>query len=151
MVIAKTNPQLTLGEHTEDVLAEAECVLARLRYGAKYERLTGHNLRDRLLTAARYHDLGKAHPRWQQHVRNGTLIDVGLRHELASLVHLDHQDRAVGDVVRVAISAHHNKLSYRHRHRWENTDYSWQHLNQPDGSFRQIGRASCRERVYCEV
>ena len=140
MIIAKTTPELTLGEHTEDVLSEAECVLARLRYDAKYEQLTGANLRSRLLTAARYHDLGKAHPRWQRHVRNGTLINVGLRHELASLVRLDHEGVSVGDPVRVAIAAHHNKLSYRHRHRWDGEAYAWTHLGKPGASFEALWR-----------
>ncbi len=138
MIIAKTNPELTLAEHTEDVLSEAGCILARLRYGSKYKRLTGHDLRDRLLEAARYHDLGKAHPRWQRHAKAGTLINVGLRHELASLVWLDHRGTQVHDTARVAIAAHHNKLSRRHRHRWNGEAYSWNHLGKSEVSFETL-------------
>jgi len=71
--LAKTDPPLTLQEHTEDVVAEAECVLARLRYHVKYRRLTGADLRDRLLRAAVHHDQGKAHERWQACAREGRL------------------------------------------------------------------------------
>jgi CRISPR-associated endonuclease/helicase Cas3 len=130
MVLAKSEPRLTLGEHTEDVVAEAECILARLRYDRKYKRITGHSLGDRLLTAARYHDLGKAHPRWQKHLKNGDLINVGLRHELASLVHMDAENVKADPVVRAAIAAHHNKLGQYHRSRWTDTEFEWNHLDQ---------------------
>lgn len=35
LTLAKADPPLTLQEHTEDVVAEAECVLARLRTHVK--------------------------------------------------------------------------------------------------------------------
>ena len=140
MIIAKTTPELTLGEHTEDVLSEAECVLARLRYDAKYEQLTGANLRNRLLTAARYHDLGKAHPRWQRHVRNGTLIKPHKTCQFMTQPYLDQEGVSVEDPVRVAIAAHHNKLSYRHRHRWDGEAYAWTHLSKPGASFEALWR-----------
>ena len=117
-ILAKSRPRLTLREHTEDVVAEAECVLARLRYHVKYKRLVGADLRQRLLQAAVHHDRGKAHPRWQRHLRNGTLRTVRLRHEFDSLRKLDEHEINSPDPVRVAIAAHHNKLSWYHRDRW---------------------------------
>jgi len=116
--LAKTDPRLTLQEHTEDVVAEAECILARLRYHVKYRRLTGADLRDRLLTAAVHHDRGKAHDRWQRCIREGRLREVGLRHELASLRSIDENGVSVDAPMRVAIAAHHNKLSWAHSERW---------------------------------
>ena len=117
--LAKSDPPLTVQEHTEDVVAEAECILARLRYHVKYNRLVGGNLRTRLLRAAVHHDKGKKHPRWQKCLRDDSLREVGLRHELASLRMTEDED-ALSGVERVAIGAHHNKLSWRHKDRWVN-------------------------------
>ena len=118
--LAKTNPPLTLQEHTEDVVAEAECILARLRYHVKYDRLTGASLRERLLRAAVHHDKGKGHPRWQHCAHSGSLREVGLRHELASLRMVEQNGISLTSPEQVAIGAHHNKLSWKHKERWVN-------------------------------
>lgn len=138
MIIAKTSPRLSLREHTQHVLEEAKSILSSLPYGSKYERLTGQNLSDLLLMAARYHDVGKGHPRWQAHARQGSLLEVGLRHELASLLYLEYSGRQVEAPVRAAIAAHHNKLSHRHRHRWTQDAYNWGHLNRPPATFQKL-------------
>ena len=57
---------ITLNDHTEHVLNEAEYILQAFKFScSKYERLTGANLRQDLLDAAKYHDWGKANTVWQ--------------------------------------------------------------------------------------
>mgnify|MGYP006426740183 CR=1 FL=1 len=153
--LAKTDPPLTLQEHTEDVLAEAESILAWLRYHSKYERLTGANLFDRVRRAAVYHDKGKSHPRWQRHARNDSLISVGLRHELASLRMLDDNGTDLHDVEKVAIAAHHGKLSWRHKERWttpgsdygDHTEY-WRTMRSIHRDGRKDGVGALIRRRY---
>jgi CRISPR-associated endonuclease/helicase Cas3 len=155
LTLAKTTPPLTLQEHTEDVVAEAECVLARLRYHVKYDRLTGGNLRTRLRRAAVHHDKGKAHPRWQQCAREDRLREVGLRHELASLRRIDEAGISVSDPERVAIAAHHNKLSWYHQDRWttdgngydDHTEY-WQEMRTLHSNGRRDDFAERVRRRY---
>jgi len=153
--LAKTDPPLTLQEHTEDVLAEAESILAWLRYHSKYERLTGANLFDRVRRAAVYHDKGKSHPRWQRHARNDSLINVGLRHELASLRMLDDNGTDLHDVEKVAIAAHHGKLSWRHKERWTTpgSDYGdhakyWRTMRTIHRDGRKAGLGALIRRRY---
>lgn len=153
--LAKTAPPLTLQEHTEDVVAEAECILARLRYHVKYRRLTGADLRERLLRAAVHHDRGKAHDRWQRCAREGRLREVGLRHELTSLRYLDEEDIPLTDPSRVAIGAHHNKLSWSHEERWttggqgydDHTSY-WQAMRRRQRQGRHEDLSALVQRRY---
>lgn len=52
--------------HTQHVDDEAKYILSELDFLAKkYHRLTGGNLEKELLTAVKYHDWGKAYPKWQ--------------------------------------------------------------------------------------
>ena len=154
--LAKTNPPLTLQEHTEDVVAEAESILARLRYHVKYHRLTGADLRERLLQAAVHHDRGKAHPRWQRCAEEDRLREVGLRHELASLRAIDDDENvSLGDPSRVAIGAHHNKLSWAHEERWttggpgydDHTEY-WQLMREQQRDGRHEDFSTLIRRRY---
>jgi CRISPR-associated endonuclease/helicase Cas3 len=152
--LAKTDPPLTLQEHTEDVVAEAECILARLRYHVKYHRLTGEHLRERLLQAAVHHDRGKAHDRWQQCAHEDRLREVGLRHELASLRCLDQKNIVLDEPSRVAIGAHHNKLSWADEERWttggpdydDHTTY-WQEMREHQRDGRQKGHDDLSDLV----
>lgn len=155
--LAKTDPPLTLQEHTEDVVAEAECVLARLRYHVKYRRLAGADLRDRLLRAAIHHDQGKVHERWQACAREGRLREVGLRHELASLRCLDEEGGSLDAPTRVAIGAHHNKLSWAYEDRWttggpgyDDHTFYWQRMRQCQrkGRHDDIADLACRRYEY---
>ncbi|WP_263786236.1 CRISPR-associated helicase Cas3' [Salinibacter grassmerensis] len=158
--LAKTDPPLTLQEHTEDVVAEAESILARLRYHVKYHRLTGADLRERLLQAAVHHDRGKAHDRWQRCAEEDRLRKVGLRHELASLRTIDGDESAtLDDPSRVAIGAHHNKLSWAHEDRWttggsgydDHTRY-WQEMRQQQRNGRHKDfSALVRQRYEYDV
>jgi CRISPR-associated endonuclease/helicase Cas3 len=149
--LAKTDPPLTLQEHTEDVLAEAEAILAWLRYHVKYNDLTGANLSDRVRRAAVYHDKGKSHPRWQRHARNGSLIRVGLRHELASLRMLDNSGIDLQDEEKVAIAAHHGKLSWYHKERWTSAGADYEDHREYWQEMRQLHRAGRREEFAALV
>lgn len=48
------------------------------------------------------------------------LFKAGLRHEMASLERITAHGRQLSPEVRVAIAAHHSKLSQRHARRWRN-------------------------------
>ena len=124
-VIAKSDPELSLYEHTEDVMQEAEELLSVFSFEEKYQRLTGRSLRRMLMHAALWHDYGKAHRRWQKHVKEDNLINVGLRHELQSV-------KAAGTYLwpeeMIAILAHHNKLSSYHKHRWTDNQFEFDDL-----------------------
>lgn len=109
---------ITFREHTDDVRVEAACLIARLGYRNKFERLTGRNLREEVLQAAEAHDRGKKDKRWQDHASDGNLREVGFRHELESLRRSDGLDSAQ----KTAVAAHHGKLSVRHEHRWNGSD-----------------------------
>lgn len=57
---------ITLQDHTQHVMDEAKYILKALPFlELKYRNLAGENLSAELLKAARYHDLGKAYPKWQ--------------------------------------------------------------------------------------
>lgn len=138
-VLAKTqrDPTITLEDHTAHVIEQAKYLLdARPFMEAKYERLTGEDLRDALVRAAEWHDVGKARHEWQNACRKdykqGTshhLRDAGFRHELASLWWADHKKARLTFPERAAIAAHHGKLSFRHEHRW---------LEDGDGDFASL-------------
>ena len=146
---------ITLKEHTQHVIDEAEYLLEKHDYLIKkYFDLTGKDLKQELLEAARYHDWGKAHKQWQNacqldhqvyrkwRIKNGLAPDdlnpeeyrkftsevesaglnlrgAKLRHELASLEIAARNKVELSDEVIAAIAAHHGKLSFRHKHRWE--------------------------------
>lgn len=134
---AKTVPRLTIQEHTDDVIAEAKQILDVFGYDDKYRRLTGQSLRDLVLRSCFYHDWGKAHPRWVEHLLAGRLKFAQLRHEMVSIDYI----RRIGNHYlwpeeEVAILAHHGKLSYRHEHRWHDDaeDFSdlWRRMKSLD-------------------
>lgn len=86
----------------------------------KYHQFTNMHLPQNLVDACLYHDEGKKHPLWQ----NACLSDssgnalkaLALRHEIHSLNLLPQHTK---NEVKVAIAAHHSKLSYKHKHRWD--------------------------------
>ena len=139
---------ITLDEHTNHVVSEARrLVQARPFWGKKYRRVTGKELESQLIRAAKLHDKGKAHEVWQsacqkdreQYLKTGSengehLRQSGLRHEFASLWWAEKNDVDVTLAERAAIAAHHNKLSYKHDHRW---------LNDAGGAFKSIWREFC--------
>jgi len=133
VALAKPTLDISLEEHTNHVISEAQEILASRRFvREKYTHLTGKDLEKRVITAAKYHDLGKRHPRWQNACRRDHEIFMqtreeskmhhlrraNFRHEIASLV-IDHRLRNLSSAVKVAIGAHHGKLAQDCVHRWE--------------------------------
>ncbi len=132
---------VTLEDHTMHVVDEVGKFVTRIPY------LDG-DIRDSLLTAAKYHDVGKVHDVFQNTMRNGLkgyksfgsaiLAKTqkvtkherpGFRHEVAStLMYLAHRDRPcrdLEDLVAYIIMSHHGKvrMSLRNVSREENTSY----------------------------
>jgi CRISPR-associated endonuclease/helicase Cas3 len=139
---------ISLADHVAHVVGEAEGLLIAYPFVAeKYSQLSGgKNLAKWLAAAAKYHDDGKKHPKWQTacqldhqaflawQARNGgstfkqfeqkdpdiagkNLRTSGLRHEIASV--FMHKDHGFALPVLVAIAAHHAKLSIRFEERWK--------------------------------
>lgn len=115
-------------KHVDDVITEVKNVIISHPYVVhKYARITKADLAKRVEIAAKYHDEGKKHPKWQEackkdydyYLQTGkigkNLLNTGIRHEIESL------KRKIGfkDVVKVAIGAHHGKLSERFSYRWK--------------------------------
>lgn len=134
---------ITLEAHTRHVVEEAQKLLgARPFWSKKYHQVTGTSLKGQLIRAAELHDKGKAHEVWQlacqkdrkQYLKTNNkdgkhLRQCGLRHEFASLWWSNKNGVDLTLAEKAAIAAHHNKLSYRHKHRW---------LNDGNGSFKEI-------------
>lgn len=118
---------VTLRDHRQHVFDEAKGALAAFPgVVSTHDRMTSGDLRTSLLTAAWLHDLGKEHPDWQRACRldreqggGRNLMRSGLRHEFASLGYALEQTPDLSLAVRVAIAAHHGKLSHRFEHRWQ--------------------------------
>lgn len=139
---------ITLEQHTSDVMSEAECLCHFLKASClKYDAFTmGKSLTQRVVIAAKIHDLGKQCPQWQTACRQdynsfsewkkehpqadfeeyekevGT--DAGkairksnIRHEFYSLKH--SRKKKLPLPLQAAIAAHHSKLSHAFEKRWE--------------------------------
>ena len=118
-------------EHRANVLAEAEHILnARPFLEDEYRRRTQCNLREQVRQSAWHHDDGKEAKEWakccnsdfEEYLKTGkdkgaAIRQANFRHEIQSLVVNEH--RKFSDPVKVAIAAHHGKLSLRHEHRWD--------------------------------
>lgn len=129
---------ITLRQHTDNVQAEGNYLVSALPISfEKYLKLIGKNLDKRLRGAIKYHDEGKKHPKWQdacqkdyivflewQKKHGGdyedfcrkapglvgrNLMVTGVRHEINSLIR--HMNDGFSEPVKVAIAAHHAKLS----------------------------------------
>jgi CRISPR-associated endonuclease/helicase Cas3 len=137
---------ITLKEHTDNVVQEGEYVMACFeKTNQKYIQLTGVELRRRVNAACCFHDDGKKTPVWQnacqadhenylkweqQHKGQSfdeyqkqrpdeagrNLMQAGVRHEIYSLI--QNEKNKFSPFVKVAIAAHHSKLSKRHEERW---------------------------------
>lgn len=172
---------ITLDAHTQHVREEAAYILERLPFlSEKYRRLCGGNLSEDLELAVRYHDWGKAYPKWQNACRadyeaylqwreqrgmskgkltaaeyrnyetelyskgkltGAKLFKAKLRHEIASLHYIETKKKAVPEPVKAAIAAHHGKLSWRHKTRWEQDGASGQ---EDTGPFVPYWENLCR-------
>lgn len=136
-----------LEDHIAHVVAEAQALLSTFPFVVeKYARLTdGKNLAQWLPAAAKYHDDGKKHTRWQTacqldhqaflnwqkqnpgktfkdfekekpDLAGKNLREANIRHEIASV--LEHRNHGFAVPVMVAIASHHAKLSERHVGKW---------------------------------
>ncbi len=120
---------ITFEKHSKDVEQEAQiCVSNHPFVAEKYERFTGNHFQKEVEIAALFHDEGKAHKKWQAACEKdyqkflagekygSNLMKVGIRHEIASLIML--QEKQLSEPVKIAIAAHHKKLSSGHEKRW---------------------------------
>jgi len=170
---------ITLEEHISHVVAEAEDLLDTFTFAIeKYAQLTGgKDLSKWLIAAAKYHDDGKKHVKWQtacqldhqaflewkQKNVSGTFKDfekaepekvgknlrvTGLRHEIASV--FMHREHGFALPVRVAIAAHHAKLSVRYEKRWKedlgkDSEALWKGFNRESAEDLNISVAAFHE------
>jgi len=114
--------------HVGNVITEGKNVIISHPFVIqKYAGITKADLSKRLEVAAKYHDEGKKHTTWQAACRSDyetylhtgvigkNLLTTGVRHEIESL----KLKTGFSNVVKVAIAAHHGKLSERFSHRWK--------------------------------
>lgn len=142
---------ITLQQHTCDVMREASDICQRLIATClKYKEIVGKDLQKRLEKSAQIHDLGKEFHAWQDACRKDYLAYMrwktshkncnfnqysnevgqyaglnirkcGVRHEFHSLL--------VGEKIKLplplqtAIAAHHSKLGYSFKDRWESEGF----------------------------
>ncbi|MCU0440685.1 MAG: CRISPR-associated helicase Cas3' [Raineya sp.] len=160
---------ITLQQHVSNVLAEADYIFQSFPFSfEKYKNLLEKDLFKRLKGSIKYHDEGKKHDVWQKACRddfnifldwqkkNGgdyhtfenqnrnlsgrNLMNTRVRHEIYSLVL--HRKNSFSEPVKVAIAAHHSKLSRKHENRWidkksgEESDLIWNEFINLNALFR---------------
>ncbi len=162
-MLAKPNG-ITLADHTRHVRDEAAQLLAARPFIVqKYQKLTAKDLSERLDFCARWHDEGKAHPKWQNacvadfkewqanpKARGKNLMKSGIRHEMDSLVRLKRSGELYTKSDLVAIGAHHAKLSRRAEKRWnDDSNFAsfWADFLRWSGDFRLNDPASFEAAV----
>lgn len=147
MVILGKPYGLSLDQHVKNVQAEGNYLCQSFPFSfSKYDNIVGKSLQKRLVGSMRYHDDGKKHKDWQnacqkdydafknwkltfggtfkvfskscKELAGAQLRKSGVRHEIATLDF--HYDRNFSEPVKVAIAAHHSKLSRKHESRWRN-------------------------------
>lgn len=124
---------ITLEQHSKDVEAEAEYLADSHPFVVeKYRSFTGKDFKKRVKIAGKFHDEGKKDERWQKACQEdyerfqrgekygSSLTKVKMRHEIASLTLLKHKN--FSEPVKVAIAAHHGKLSHKHSSRWSDNE-----------------------------
>lgn len=148
------NPEgLTLERHTNDVMFEVPtCHLWKVARKLFPDRWI-YELKSVAMSAAQYHDYGKAFSKWQRHMKNKTLHLAEYRHEFGSVfmqwdrykdvfndipellesaiankeqVVFDHRWYRLAEML--AILSHHSKFAQKHQHRFE--EFS-QYSNEP--------------------
>lgn len=154
--IAKTSG-LTLKEHNQNLLRQAADLLSQRPFVIeKYIRTTGADLQAELEASAKCHDMGKTDNDWQipvqkdfavwqtlseaekRNFRPKNLMNVKIRHEMASLEIAHKCNYPLSKAAKAAIAAHHGKLSRRHESRW---DYRpifqdfWREFNNQSAEF----------------
>lgn len=139
---------ITYNKHIEDVILESKKIISSHPFVVeKYKQITNADLAKRLEVASKYHDEGKKNDIWQkacqqdyeiylQTGKTGTnLLNTGIRHEIETL----KLKTGFSDVVKVAIAAHHSKLSEKFAHRWQDNDENkrlWNSFKRLSNSLR---------------
>jgi len=126
---------ITIEEHVEHLRNQAIPMLAvRPVALRKYEERTKQDLSKSLDDAIWWHNEGKRNSKWQEacrldyedFVRSGKdgeprgvhLQKCEVRHEISSILRAERNKASLSDPIRVAIAAHHRKLSYKEKKRW---------------------------------
>lgn len=160
---------ITLTQHVENVLKEGDFIIQSFPFSfAKYKSTHEKDLSKRLTGAIKYHDDGKKIAQWQEACKKDYdnyllwkvkhkgdfksflkqnkklagkyLKESGVRHEIASLN--EHWKHNFSLPVKVAIAAHHSKLSRKYELRWKNdlpnsNSYEqWKEFVNLNGCFR---------------
>lgn len=154
-ILAKPSGIL-LNDHINNVLVQANIILNCFPfYESKYKELTDKDLRKRLSGSVKFHDDGKKLDRWQNACKrdyenfvNGKLNknDFGnhlrnakIRHEIGSLVL--NQKNNFSCPVKVAIAAHHGKLSHYHSNKWNHNDWRIENSNELWNNFVNLNNS----------
>ncbi|MCO5237393.1 MAG: CRISPR-associated helicase Cas3' [Chitinophagaceae bacterium] len=162
---------ITLQEHVNHVLEEGNYIKQSFLISfEKYLKITQKDLGKRLNGAIKFHDDGKANQKWQEacqkdyknyldwrKTHKGSFEDFsksckdlagkslrssGIRHEISSLD--KHFKDGFSEPVKVAIAAHHSKLSRKHERRWtdnssgSNSSKLWSEFISLNGCFRNF-------------
>lgn len=165
---------ITLDEHVGNLISQAELLFARRPFVLdKYRKFTGEDFASAVRDSAQWHDAGKKHPHWQDYCqkdfeefqrlsesqkkkfRGKNLQRVPIRHELASLEFIRCKNANVSLPARVAIAAHHSKLSRRekHRKRWLDKSYPefekfWKEFTNLDADVRRANFSEVIKQRY---
>ena len=130
MILAKPTGIL-LEQHVANVHEELGRIFTMRPFLAqKFFERTGMNLKELAELAVQWHDEGKKHTKWQNacvkdyedwkiigKVKGSNLKTARFRHEMESL-HLI-KNKELPELVKVAIAAHHGKLSRKYEDHWK--------------------------------
>ena len=152
---------ITLEQHRSNVMSEVTDICQIFTSTCvKHKKLTGKDLEMRLSVSAKWHDNGKACPKWQEACRKDFhkfklwkqkhpehsfkeyssenrneagchLRNAGIRHELYSTA--EAQTAKMPIPILAAIAAHHGKLGYSFENKWTSNP-----------SFKQLWSNFCR-------
>lgn len=160
---------VTLSQHIENVQKEGDYIIQSFPLSfEKYKAILEKDLAKRLKGAIKYHDDGKKIEKWQKACKKDYdnyllwkaknqgdykvfskqnrelagkyLKKSGVRHEIASLN--EHWKHNFSLPIKVAIAAHHSKLSRKHELRWKddlpnsNSHEQWKELVNLNGCFK---------------
>jgi CRISPR-associated endonuclease/helicase Cas3 len=142
-----------LKKHVQNLLQQATSAFASRPFVIKkYKEMTGEDFVAAVKQSARWHDAGKADPRWQipcqkdyaayqllsevdkKRFRAPNIQKADIRHELVSLEYAQKLKVGLPLSVKAAVAAHHGKLSHRHKHRWQPSfeQFWYEFLNESD-------------------
>jgi CRISPR-associated endonuclease/helicase Cas3 len=130
--LAKPTLDISVEEHTKNVMDEAQAILESHPFVIKkYNKMAGKDLSIRVISSAKYHDIGKKNIHWQRACQEDHKIfkqtnnpskmhhlrHAKFRHEIASLLVTGLENLPMP--VKAAIGAHHGKLKEDDENRWE--------------------------------